>query len=193
MIWQPLPVGPFDLCFADPPWLYEGSATKDQAAGKHYQCHSLDVLATLDPLAVMSRPNVLLMWVTCPKLEEGIALLKRWGFHFRGVTFVWVKTNKAGKPIHGQGVRPSITKPTTEFVIAGSTHRTGRPMPLANESCPQVVLAPRPDPPPGFKSNHSAKPAIFYELVDGLYPGRRKLELFARTAREGWTGYGDQL
>jgi hypothetical protein len=47
---------------------------------------------------------------------------------------------------------------------------------------------PRPAPRPGL---HSAKPKIMYEIIERMYPGLRKIELFARgPARPGWTNWG---
>ena len=31
----PLPAGPYDVVYADPPWYYYGSSVKDAAAAKH--------------------------------------------------------------------------------------------------------------------------------------------------------------
>ena len=40
-------------------------------------------------------------------------------------------------------------------------------------------------------SDHSKKPEEFYQLVESLCPGK-KLEMFARTKREGWDAHGNQ-
>jgi N6-adenosine-specific RNA methylase IME4 len=39
---------------------------------------------------------------------------------------------------------------------------------------------------------HSAKPVEFYDIIETLYTHGRKLEMFARVAREGWDVYGHQ-
>jgi N6-adenosine-specific RNA methylase IME4 len=38
----------------------------------------------------------------------------------------------------------------------------------------------------------SAKPGLFYRLVDELWPGS-KVDLFSRQARPGWQVYGDEV
>ena len=190
MLFDPLPSGPFDLVLADPPWLHTGSKTKDQAAGKHYECLSNEQLALLPVKTVMARKCVCLMWATGPLMHKAIELLGLWGFAYRGIEFVWVKTTKNGKIIEGQGVKPSIVKPTTEFIIAGSFQAKGRPLPLATESMGQVVLAPRPS--LNGKPIHSAKPAIFRKKIEQLYPKVDRIELFARENVPGWTPWGNQ-
>ena len=178
-------MSPYDVICTDPPWLYYGSETKDQAAGKHYPCMTLEDLSAIP--VPLSRRGVLFMWATGPKLDTSLALIKAWGMHYRGVAFVWVKTTQAGKIIHAQGVRPSIVKPTTEFVLAASYVAKGRPMQIASERMPQVILASRPG------GIHSKKPADFYQKIEELYPSARRLEMFARSQRTGWDVWGNEV
>lgn len=42
------------------------------------------------------------------------------------------------------------------------------------------------------KPRHSAKPAEFFEMVEGVSPGPR-LEMFARAPREGWDVWGNEV
>ena len=112
-------------------------------------------MAQLPVASIAARPSVLFLWSTSPQLEAAIHVLRAWGFHYRGVAWVWVRTTKSGAIIHGQGVRPSATKHTTEFVLCGATRPRGRPLPVLDEGMGQVVLAPRPGPAGG---RHSAKP-----------------------------------
>lgn len=39
---------------------------------------------------------------------------------------------------------------------------------------------------------HSQKPEISYEIIERLYPDATKLEMYARTVREGWDGWGNE-
>lgn len=176
----------FDLVLADPPWSYYGSATKNAAAGKHYDLVENEHLYKLKEVHnVCNKNSALFMWATCPRLDRAVDLMKKWGYNYRGVAFVWVKTTKEGKIIEGQGVRPTFVKPTTEFLLVGTTNKTGRPFPIHTESMGQVVLAPR-------TGKHSEKPSVFHERIEKLCgPGTNKLELFCRgVPREGWYGWG---
>ena len=90
-----------------------------------------------------------------------------------------------GTPIAGQGIRPTLVKPTTEFVLAGATTRRRRPLPLRTEATGQVVLAPR--------GTHSAKPPEVRRRIEALLGDRLRVELFAREVAVGWTAWGDGL
>ena len=34
------------------------------------------------------------MWVTFPRLKQGLELIESWGFEYYGLGFDWVKTSK---------------------------------------------------------------------------------------------------
>lgn len=59
------------------------------------------------------------------------------------------------------------------------------PPPAVEDRVSSVVFADR--------SEHSAKPDEFYDLIEKFYPSLPKIELFCRGApREGWTAWGNQ-
>lgn len=180
----PLPLGPYDIVYADPPWFYYGSKIKDAAAAKHYPLMSLDDLANLPVRRIMSKRSALFLWATCPRLDFAIELIGRWGLHYRGVAYVWVKTNARGEIIRGQGVTPTFTKPTTELVLAATTMPTGRPFPLLDFGQGQVVLH--------HRAEHSRKPAIFRQLIEALCGDHPRIELFARESAAGWSCWGPE-
>lgn len=177
----------FDLVYADFPWPMYGDPNKDAAAGKHYDLMTMEEIKAVPMKSLLRnrKSGVFFIWVTSPRFDLGIDAIRAWGLHFRGVAFVWVKTRKDGGIIHGQGVRPTVTKPTTEFCLAATTCKRGRPFPLFSEKTPQVVLAPR--------GRHSEKPQVFRDLICELYGDEiPKVELFARTAAPGFTPWGNQ-
>jgi N6-adenosine-specific RNA methylase IME4 len=183
----------YDLVLADPPWHYYGSATKDAAAGKHYDLMTQDDLAQMPVRDLMSKSAALFMWATCPRLDYAIDLIRSWGLHYRGIAWVWIKTRKDGQVIHGQGVPPTFTKPTTELVLAATTKPRGRAWPLQTSKMAQVIFEGDPVYAPRTRK-HSQKPAVFHELIDELAgPDPKKLELFCRgLPYEGWSGWGNQ-
>ena len=119
-----------------------------------------------------------------PRLDFAMECIRAWGLHHRGVAFVWVKTTKNGIPFKARGIRPSIVKPITEFVIAASGKKTGKPLPLASESVVQTVFA--------TLREHSRKPPEVQERIEQMYPTLPKLELFARESRPGWDSWGNE-
>jgi N6-adenosine-specific RNA methylase IME4 len=40
---------------------------------------------------------------------------------------------------------------------------------------------------------HSQKPEAAYQMLEALFPEAKKLELFARTERDGWDQWGNEL
>jgi N6-adenosine-specific RNA methylase IME4 len=188
-------------------WRYAGDPNKDQAAGKHYACMGVMDMATQFPLRkIMAKRSVALIWATSPLLHNAIEFIELNSLYFRGVARVWVKTTKDGKIIHGQGVRPSIIKPTTEFLLAATTEpsedvefllaastlKAGRPLPLLTEAMGQVVLAARPSKADGA-TIHSAKPDIFRDDIVDLFGDIPRVELFARKAVKGWDSFGNEV
>jgi N6-adenosine-specific RNA methylase IME4 len=176
----------YQIIYADPPWPYYGDPNKMGAAGKEYALMTLDEIAAMPIRDIAADPSVLFLWTTSVHLLSAAHLMDAWGFTYRGVGYVWVKTTDDGYVIAGQGVRPSFTKPTTEFLLVGSTQPRGRPFPLASESQPQVVLHPR--------LSHSEKPEIFRELIESLFEGEQsRIELFARRRTPGWDALGNEV
>jgi N6-adenosine-specific RNA methylase IME4 len=180
----PFPNRTFDIVYADPPWFYYGSQIKDAAAAKHYPLMTQDDLAGLPVRSIMAKRAALFMWATGPRLNFAIELINSWGLHYRGVAYVWVKTNRQGAIIKGQGVPPTFTKPTTEFVLAATTMPTGRAFPLLDLGQGQVVLESR--------AEHSRKPAVFRRLIEELCGTRPRIELFARESSPGWDVWGPE-
>jgi N6-adenosine-specific RNA methylase IME4 len=58
------------------------------------------------------------------------------------------------------------------------------PHPPEAARCSSLIEAPR--------LEHSAKPKVFYEIIDAMYPGLRKIELFSRSPQNGWESWGNQ-
>ena len=176
----------FDVVLADPPWSYYGQQDKWAAAAKFYNTMSDEELLGFDISSFLKPTGVLFMWVTSPRFDFGIDLMRSWGLHYRGIAFVWVKTKKDGvTPIGAQGVRPSFVKPTSEYVIVGSFKKKGRPLAISDEGVPQIVLAP--------KQEHSRKPDEIHKRIDRLYPEMDKIELFARRSYPGWSVWGNEV
>ncbi|MBF6830403.1 S-adenosylmethionine-binding domain-containing protein, partial [Acinetobacter baumannii] len=115
-----LPEAKFDVICADPPWAYHGSRTKWGAAAKFYDTVADGDMLCFHMRGLMADRSVLFLWVTSPRLDFALDCIRAWGLHYRGVAFVWVKTRADGTPIGAKGVRPSIVKPTAEYVLAAS-------------------------------------------------------------------------
>ncbi len=185
-------MGKYNIVLADPPWSYTGQQDKWGAAAKFYPTMTNQELLDFPMMKYLSHRGILFLWATSPKLDFAIECIKAWGLTYRGVGFVWVKTKRDGTPIAAQGVRPSIIKPLTEFVLCASKQETGRPLTLFDEAAVQtifddVVFYP--------KQEHSRKPDLVQDRIDKMYPSSiySKIELFARRKRDGWDSWGNEV
>ena len=179
-----LPDKKYDVVLMDPPWYY-GNKTGMAAAEKHYRTMKDDDLMALDVPSLLKPTSVVFCWATGPRLDFAMQLMAHWNLHYRCMAFVWVKTTKAGVPYGARGIRPTIVKPTTEFVLACSPMRKGRPMQPYDLTVPQVLMA--------SPMEHSRKPEDIHERIDRLYPDATKLEMFARRPYKNWDVWGNEV
>lgn len=183
------PTQKYDIIYIDPPWPYSGDPLKNAAAGKHYNLMPMDEIKKLPIRSILNKPGAVFCWATAPRMHFAIQAIEAWGLKYRGVAHVWVKTRKKDNGIiHGQGIRATYSKPTTEYLLLATTSKQGRPFKLLDEKLPQVVLTPR----VSGKKSHSSKPPVFRQLIEQAYGKRSRIEIFARGKVPGWDVWGDQ-
>lgn len=165
---------------------------------------------------------VLCLWVPGSLLQEGLDTMKAWGFDHKQ-TYVWVKTKKNKFGRFTKWIKKSILKhqqiaydkfaydravkaimdnlPKIDLVeelafgmgrLFRQSHEIclvgtfGKPYSrLANKSQRSVCLA--------ENLRHSSKPDDLQESLEAMFPKARKLELFARRIRPGWTCLGNEI
>jgi len=183
----PFPDKKYDVIYTDPPWNYYGDPNKMAAAGKHYNLMDQEELFKLPVQDIMHKNSAMFMWATGPRLDYAIDLIKKWGLNYRGVAYVWIKTTKQGMPFGAAGVRPTFTKPLTEFVLVASNIKTGRPLTIHTESQRQTVFNPP-------TRHHSEKPEVVRQRIDELCGEVSKLEMFSRKKNiPGWDFWGNEV
>ena len=167
----PLPAGPFELVYADPPWQL-GNPQSAYAPEQYYPTMALDDICAMQVPA--ADDALLYLWAVNSHLPDALAVMQAWGFSYRGCE-VWVK------PSIGMGV---WTRNRHELLLIGSR---GNASPAARTLLlDSVIEAPR--------GRHSEKPPVVYERLEPPYPEPSKVELVARgTPRPGWTAWGNQL
>ena len=175
----------YDIVYADPPWNYKENSQFGGAA-THYNLMTDTQLLNFNMRGYMNEKAWLFCWATCPRLDFAVKCIDAWDLHYRGVAFVWVKTNKDGMTIMGPaGVPPASVKPVTELVLVATTVKAGRATPLLDYAMRQVVLHPR--------GTHSEKPDVIRDNIVTLLGDRPRIELFARKRVDGWDAMGDEL
>jgi N6-adenosine-specific RNA methylase IME4 len=169
-------LGKFVVLYADPPWRYENPPMggSNRSIENHYPTMELTEICAVPVSEIAHENSVLFMWATSPKLAECFEVIKAWDFNYR-TDMVWIK-DKIGMGYH-------VRERHEGLLIA---KRGELPPPPVEARPASVVEAPR--------REHSAKPPIFYDLIDQMYPNVRKIELFGRApeARPNWWTWGNQ-
>lgn len=175
----------YRIVYADPPWQYQNN-TRSGAAENHYVTTSTEELCLFDVSSLCTRNAVLIMWVTYPKLKDGLKLMKAWGFNYKTVAFTWVKQNKKVDSLFlGLGHH---TRSNAEICLLG-TKGNGVPRFDASIRNTQIHRI----------GAHSEKPLAFREDIEKLYGITDenahqfpRLEMFARYAAPGWDVFGNE-
>jgi len=165
-----LPEGIFQLFYADPPWKYE-TEYGVTLPENHYPTMDIEEICAM-PIKEMADTNaVLFMWTTSGFLEMSFEVVHAWGFEYKA-SFIWDKV------LHNIGFYNSVRHEILLVCIKGS-------YPIQNLKLYDSVYSEE-------KTEHSKKPEFFYDMIEDLYPNSKKIELFARNKRDGWTSFGNQ-
>lgn len=178
----------YSVIYADPPWEYNDKANGKGARGgsqKHYKAMTLEEIKAL-PVVEIARPSaVLFLWCTWPMINEGLQVIKAWGFKYNTCGFVWVKANKTYKP--GDPFNPKVgcghsTRSNSEFCLIG---KRGKGLKRKDASVRQIIHSPI--------EEHSKKPDETRDRIVQLYGNVSRIELFARQKVKGWDCWGDEV
>ena len=167
-----LPVGPFGLVYADPPWRYDFSMSKSTIVENQYPTMDNDDICAMPVADVAASDAVLMLWATNPKLVEALAVVDAWGFTYR-TNMVWVKDRI------GMGY---YARQRHELLLIATRGTPGTPAPSDR---PDSVVTAR-------RRRHSAKPEGVYGLLERMWPDVKRVEMFGRTLRPGWTVWGNE-
>lgn len=167
----PMPIGPYRVIVADPPWKYDNSDGHVGSRG-HTPYPPMETGAICDlgrevtPL-VHDEGCILWLWHTNAHGEDAYRVVRAWGFE--AVTVLTWKKNRLGMG--------DILRGQTEHAILAVR---GKPVTAPGTDATWIE---------GEVREHSRKPDTFYELVERRCPGA-KLEMFCQTPRDGWARWG---
>lgn len=157
---------------ADPAWGVPSQRGKNstRSAESHYELMSLDRIKAMPVTNLCEEQSFLFLWIPNALLQEGLDVIKAWGFVFRSPMY-WIK------PRLGLGNYIRNASETCLFAT-----RNGARVKFHGQ--PNWLFAPQ--------QEHSHKPeeqfAIIERLCDGPY-----LELFARRRQPGWDCWGNEI
>lgn len=166
----------YQVIYADPPWEMDFVKLK-MRPNQVKMPYPMMTLQEICNMGIALRPHLadncgLFLWTTHTYLPDAFKVVKAWGFKYH-CCLTWNKTN--GRPCWG-------FKRITEFLLYGyrgkiNVNQRGKFIPtLFTEKL----------------GGHSVKPQIVYKILESNTPEPR-LELFARTKREGWDSWGNEV
>ena len=164
----------YRVIYADPPWSYNDKQDTDYYGGaeKHYGTMPLEDIAALPVGKIAEKDAVLFLWATSPLIFESKQIFEAWGFTYKSM-FIWDKV-KTGMG-HYNSVRHEMLLICTRGSCTPDT-------PRMFDSVQSIERS----------ENHSEKPQEFRDIIETLYSGE-KIELFARTKRDGWDVWGNEV
>lgn len=167
----------YQIIYADPAWEYDDKALAgNRGAGCKYDLMNIEDIKTMKIQDLADDNCILFLWVTYPKLQEGLDVIKAWGFEYKTVAFTWVKTNGNGTFFMGMG---RWTRANAEICLLATK---GKPKRL-DAGISQIIKT--------QYTEHSKKPDIVRQKIIQLIGDLPRIELFARTKIHGWDTWGN--
>ena len=181
----------YKIIYADPPWSYNDKSLNRGGAERHYKTMKLSDIKSLPVDSISDDDSILFMWATFPQLQEALDVIRSWGFVYKTIAFVWVKTNKrtdveqlsflptdSFDSFWGMG---NWTRSNAEICLLAVK---GNPKRL-NADVHSIIYAPI--------DVHSRKPKETRDKIIRLVGDLPRIELFARKATEGWDVFGNEV
>lgn len=201
-----LPPGPFDLVLADPAWAFHTFNGRNRTptqksfseAEDHYPTMTIEQMQAIPVGDVAAKDCLLAMWVVGSHCDVALDLARHWGFRFVTDLFYWAK-QKLVRPDQVDLFTGDVPAPpmamgyhTRKQVEPCWLFARGKGLPVRAHDVRQLIVAP--------KTGHSRKPAEQYDRLERLYGHTRtdgtplrRLELFARNTRPGWSSWGNEV
>lgn len=132
------------------------------------------------PVQSISKDDcILFLWVTFPCLEEGLELIKKWGFTYKTCGFTWVKKNKKSDSwFWGLGY---WTRSNAELCLIATKGHPKRVSKSVHQICDARIR------------EHSRKPDEIRNRIVELCGDVSRIELFSRECIDGWDCWGNEV
>ena len=120
-------------------------------------------------------------------MQEGLETIKRWGFEYKTVGFQWIKRNKiADSYFYGLGYYTRQNSEMCLLATRGNPKRVSKGVSQVVETWETITMTDR-------ILRHSEKPQEVSDKIVELMGDVPRVELFARTHRQGWDATGIEL
>lgn len=180
-----LPMFGFDFIMADPPTEFTtySEAGEEKSPQAQYDTMTIEEICAMPVGHLASKDCILFLWTTWPlmlgaekaSISPAGRIMESWGFRF-STGGAWVKRTSTGKQAFGTGYRVRSSCEPWLLGINGNPEASG-----ASRS--RNVIA-------GLARQHSRKPENAYLWAERYMPDARRLDLFGRKSRKGWTVWG---
>lgn len=179
----------YDVILADPPWFFRNYSKDDphkvnikgRGQQRHYPTMTESEICAMQIPA--SKNATLFLWTTWTFMPQALRVIEAWGFQYKTLAWIWVKSNKSGNGFFtGMGY---YTRANSEPCLLATR---GVPLKVSDRGVLSVIYAP--------VREHSRKPDEQYSKIERLYPLVKypdRLELFARRQQPGWDVFGNQV
>ena len=171
----------YNIIYADPPWNFNFQKRKglsDEAKGRLYPTMRAQDIINLPVSKIVADNAVLFLWIMNSELPLALEVINAWGFEYKTVAFIWVKTTVNGKYCFGGG---NWTRSNPELCLLATK---GKPKRIS-ASVRELVVAQR--------REHSRKPDEIREAIVELCGDLPRCELFCRYPADGWDVWGDEV
>lgn len=211
------------ILVCDPPWSFSDKLTMSKTkrgAEANYKLLTIKDLKELPIKKIVNDNSILALWVPSSLLDEGIEVMKAWGYNLKQ-THVWVKTKNEPLKVLLKEILSLFVKKTLSFKDGFNLNsiqtiftdfnlnnilsfKMGR---LFRQTHEIVLIGTRGNIYNHLKNKsqrsvhlfpatkHSEKPENLQDMLDLMFPDfkkEEKLELFARRNRSGWICKGNE-
>lgn len=176
----------YNVIYADPPWRFDSKAYQDRnrkmlkLEETQYPTMSTEEIKNLPVQDIADKDCALFLWVTDSHLKDGIEVMKSWGFKYKTIAFVWIKTYESGQMC--VNFAPWTLK-SWEICLLGIKGSMGKYK--QSNKVKGLIVARR--------TKHSKKPDEVRKSIETLFGDVPKIELFARQTFDGWDCWGNEV
>ena len=172
----------YNIIYADPPWSYKtwsGKGKEKKSSENHYPCMKKEDIQNIPVAGIAADDCVLFLWTTYPCLQEGLELIRAWGFTYKTCGFTWVKRNKKSDTwFWGLGY---WTRANAEVCLLATKGNPKRVSKSVHQVCDARIR------------EHSRKPDEIRDRIVQLCGDLPRIELFSRQISDGWDCWGNEI
>ena len=177
----------YQIIYADPPWHF-GSKQLQKYNGNRFaslESREYPTMPTSDicnlPIhTITDNDCALFLWVTDGHLEDGLSVIKSWGFKYITVAFIWSKKTSSWKQVATLG---AWTMKNCEICLLATK---GQMLKYKKSNSEYQLVE-------SIRNEHSAKPQEVRKRIEAISPTCDKIELFARQKVDGWSVWGNEV